>query len=256
MHALLGGTRRESVRAYASFLFGNSPEETAERAAQAHELGLTAVKFGWGPFGASETTDLAHAAAARDALGDEVELMIDAGQAWDPETALARAQKLADYDIAWLEEPLPPEDLAGYAWLCARSLVPIAGAELATGVPAFRRWLDTGKLDIIQPDVTICGGLTVAVEASEAAYSAGRRTVAHSFSTGVSLMASLHWMASRPDGELVEFCLSTSPLTRDLVTTVPRLENGRLAVPDGPGLGVELDPHVVQRYDVARLPSA
>jgi L-alanine-DL-glutamate epimerase-like enolase superfamily enzyme len=91
----------------------------------------------------------------------------------------------------------------------------------------------------------------VALEASVIAHAAGRRTVAHCFSSGVALMASLHWMASRPDGDLVEYCLSPSPLMRDLVTTQPPLEDGFVRVPDGPGLGIELDWDLVAHYRVA-----
>jgi L-rhamnonate dehydratase len=251
VHALLGRKRRERVRAYASYLFGDTLAQTAERARAALYLGLGGVKFGWGPFGRDETADLAHVEAARCVLGDDVELMVDAGCAWSAPEALERAKKLAAYDIAWLEEPLDYEDLEGYAWLCSRSPIPIAGGEMATTTREFRRYVNKGGLHIIQPDVAICGGLTVAREASEIAYAAGRRTVAHAFSTGVCLMASLHWMASRPDGELVEYCLSPSPFMRDLVTTQPTLEDGFLQVPDIPGLGIELDQDVLDRH---RLP--
>jgi L-alanine-DL-glutamate epimerase-like enolase superfamily enzyme len=99
--------------------------------------------------------------------------------------------------------------------------------------------------------VAICGGLTVAVAASEHAYAAGRRSVAHVYSTGVCLMASLHWMASRPDGDLIEYCLSTSPFMRELVTSAPALEDGYLPVPSTPGLGIDLDQGIIERYRVA-----
>lgn len=250
VHALLGGKQRDRVRAYASLLFGATPEATAERAREALALGLGAVKFGWGPFGTDEATDLAHVDAARMVLGDEVELMVDAGCAFDAETALARAAELVRRDVRWLEEPLHYDDLEGYTWLCERSPVPIAGGEMETGVLDFRRLIDTG-LQVLQPDVAICGGLTVAREASELAFAAGRRTVAHAFSTGICLMASLHWMASRPDGDLVEYCLAPSPFVRDLVTTQPALEDGHLRVPDTPGLGIELDRSLIDRYRVA-----
>lgn len=250
VHSLLGGKQRDSVRAYASYLFGQTPEETAAKAREALELGLRAVKFGWGPFGVDEAADLAHVDAAREVLGGSAELMVDAGCAFDPETALARAKELASRDVRWLEEPLAYDDLEGYAWLCERSPVAIAGGEMETGVLDFTRLIDAG-LQVLQPDVAICGGLTVARTASELAFAAGRRTVAHAFSTGVCLMASLHWMASRPDGELVEYCLAPSPFVRDLVTTQPGLEDGYLPVPDTPGLGIELDRSLIDRYRVA-----
>src|SRR5262249_57146924 len=125
----LGGPSRRSVRAYASYLFGSSPGETAELAQEAVDLGLAAVKFGWGPFGKDEAADLAQVEAARQAVGDGRDLMVDAGQCWDAETALGRAHRLEPYRIAWLEEPLAQDDLKGYAELCPRSPVPIAAGE-------------------------------------------------------------------------------------------------------------------------------
>ena len=142
VHALLGGKQRDRVRAYASYLFGQTPEETAAKAREALELGLRAVKFGWGPFGVDEAADLAHVDAAREVLGGSAELMVDAGCAFDPETALARAKELARRDVRWLEEPLHYDDLEGYAWLCERSPVPIAGGEMETGVLDFTRLID------------------------------------------------------------------------------------------------------------------
>src|SRR5438067_3994628 len=129
VYELMGGAHRKAVRAYASYLFGAEPGQTAELARQAIDLGLTAVKFGWGPFGKDEAVDLAHVEAARRAVGADRDLMVDAGQCWDAATALERAQRLEPYGIAWLEEPLSQDDLAGYAELCPRSPVPIAAGE-------------------------------------------------------------------------------------------------------------------------------
>ena len=96
---------------------------------KAGDLGLTAVKFGWGPFGRDEAVDLAPVEAARRAVGEDRDLMVDAGQCWDAATALDRAQRLEPYSIAWLEEPLSQDDLAGYAEFCPQSPVPIAAGE-------------------------------------------------------------------------------------------------------------------------------
>ena len=247
---LLGGTVRKSIRAYASYLFGATPEETAELARQAVGLGLTAVKFGWGPFGKDVSTDVAHVEAARRTVGDQVELMVDAGQKFDVQSALERANRLAPFKIAWLEEPLSPDDLAGYAELCAQSPVPIAGGELEVTHWGFEDLLEWG-LHVIQPDVAICGGLTVACQASQQAEKLGRRCVPHCFSTGINLAASLHWMASFGPGDLVEYCLSRSPLMRQMVSNLPAITNGRVPVPEGPGLGVELDEEIIAKFRVS-----
>lgn len=103
---------------------------------------------------------------------------------------------------------------------------------------------------MIQPDVAICGGITVARQASDMARAAGRRSVPHCFSTGINLAASLHWMAACEDGDLVEYCLRPSPLMRKLVRNLPPLADGRVPVPEGPGLGIELDEAVIEQFRV------
>jgi L-alanine-DL-glutamate epimerase-like enolase superfamily enzyme len=250
---LLGGAgagpRRRDVRAYASYLFGAEPSETAALARQAVDLGLTAVKFGWGGFGKHESRDLAHVEAARKAVGEGCDLMVDAGCCWDAATALARAGRLVPYRISWLEEPLSQDDLAGYAELCPQAPLPIAAGEGGVTLWDFEDLVRCG-VQVLQPDVAFCGGLTVCRQVSRLAEAAGLRAVPHCFSTGINLAASLHWMASCPGGNLVEYCLRPSPLMRELVRNLPPLVNGRVPVPDGPGLGIELDETVVDRFRV------
>lgn len=250
VYELFGGARRDSVRAYASYLFGATPDETAELARRAVDLGLTAVKFGWGPFGKHGlAADVAQVEAARRAVGDERELMVDAGMAFDVAAALERARALAPYKISWLEEPLSQDDLKGYGELCGQSPVPIAAGEGEVTRWGFEDLIERG-VNVIQPDVAICGGLTVAREASALAEAAGRRCVPHCFSTGINLAASLHWMAAAADGDLVEYCLRPSPLMRRLVRNLPPLVDGRVPVPQGPGLGIELDEEVINEFRV------
>ena len=256
---LWGGVGRDSIRAYASFLFGKSPPETEALACEAVEQGLSAVKFGWGPFGddgddggdveASAARDIAHVEAARRGVGGDRELMVDAGCAWDQETALARAERLAPLGITWLEEPLSQDDLRGYGELCGRSPVPIACGEGEATRFGFEELIARG-VDVLQPDVAICGGLTVARQVSAMCRETGRRCVPHCFSTGINLAASLHWMATCDDGDLVEYCMRPSPLMRQLVRNLPPLVDGRVPVPRGPGLGIELDDEIVERYRV------
>jgi L-rhamnonate dehydratase len=250
VHELFGGARRSAIRAYASYLFGETPQQTAELARRAVDLGLTAAKFGWGPFGKSIASDVAHVEAARKAAGDGCDILVDAGCSLTVESALERVNRLAPLKIAWLEEPLSQDDLQGYAELCRQSPVPIAAGEGEVTRWGFADLIGHGP-HVIQPDAAICGGLSVAREVSEMARAAGRRCVPHCFSTGINLAASLHWMASDPDGDLVEYCLRPSPLMRKLVRNLPPLEDGRVAVPQGPGLGIELDEAVIGEYRVA-----
>ena len=246
---LFGGAERKTVRAYASLLFGETTAETARLGKEAVELGLTAVKFGWGPFGKDPQHDLEQVRAAREAIGEHRELMVDAGHAWDWQTALERAKLIEPYDILWLEEPLSQDDRRGYSELCKRSPVPIAGGEGDVTHWDFEDLIERG-IHVVQPDVAFCGGLTVARKVSEMAAAAGRRCVPHCFSTGINLAASLHWMASLRHGDLVEYCLRPSPLMRKLVANLPPLVDGRVIVPDGPGLGIELDEEILEKYRV------
>jgi L-alanine-DL-glutamate epimerase-like enolase superfamily enzyme len=249
IYELLGGVQRTTVRAYASVLFGDTPDDTAALARDFVELGLTAAKFGWGPFGEDAETDLAHVQAARDALGDERDLMVDAGHAWDLETAIQRAKLLAPLGITWLEEPLAQDDRQGYAELCPISPVPIAAGEGDVTHFDFADLIERG-LHVIQPDVAFCGGLTVCRRVSDMCQQHNRRPVPHCFSTGINLAASLHWMASVPGGDLVEYCLRPSPLMRKLVKNLPPLIDGRVPVPAGPGLGIELDEAIIDEFRV------
>src|SRR5687768_2003845 len=114
VYKLLGGGFRKSFRAYASILFGDTPEETERIGRSLAGQGYRAVKFGWGPMGQSEASDIAHVRAARKGLGDQLELMVDAGLCWDTATAIRRAKQFEPYNLTWLEEPLHPDNIAGY----------------------------------------------------------------------------------------------------------------------------------------------
>lgn len=249
VYELLGGAQRTTVRAYASVLFGDTPEQTARLAHEFVDLGLSAAKFGWGPFGQDPATDVAHVQAAREALGNKRELMVDAGHAWKVETAIERARLLVPWNLTWLEEPLSQDDRQGYQQLCQVSPIPIAAGEGDVTHFDFADLIERG-VHVIQPDVAFCGGLTVCRRVSDLCQKFGRRPVPHCFSTGINLAASLHWMASVPNGDLVEYCLRPSPLMRKLVKNLPPLVDGRVPVPAGPGLGIELDEQIISQYRV------
>src|SRR5437660_4440474 len=126
VYQLLGGGFRKKFRAYASILFGDTPAETERMGRDLMKQGYRAVKFGWRPMGQSEESDIAHVRAARQALGKDVELMVDAGLCWDTATAIRRAQQFEPFNLTWLEEPLHPDNLQGYARLSALAPMPIA----------------------------------------------------------------------------------------------------------------------------------
>lgn len=248
VHQLLGGPITTSFRAYASVLFEDSPGATGERGRELVDAGFTAVKFGWGPMGASEAGDLALVAAARTGVGDAL-LLVDAGQPWDARTALRRAHQFAEYDVGWIEEPLAPTNLDGYAQLCAASPVPIAAGEAESRLEELLAVLAAG-VDWLQPDPARCG-LTTMVAAGQAAVNAGRRVANHSFKSGITLAASLHALAVIPGTELLEMSMAESPLRQNLTNERFDLVDGYVSVPSGPGLGVTVDEEVVATYRVA-----
>lgn len=243
---LLGGARTKSVRAYASYLFGETPEQTESLARTARDLGLSAVKFGWGPFGQSPEADLAQVEAARRGIGVERQLMVDVGCKWDAATARSRAAGLLRFDLTWLEEPLSQDDLKGYAELCPQSPIPIAAGEGEVTRFGFEALIKCG-VHVLQPDVAFCGGITVCRDAARLCQAAGRRWVPHCFSTGINLAASLHCVAAT-GGDLVEYCLRPSPLMRKLVKNLPPLVDGMVPVPAGAGLGIELDEAILNEF--------
>jgi L-alanine-DL-glutamate epimerase-like enolase superfamily enzyme len=250
VYQLLGGPHQTRFRAYCSILFGDTPAETYERGRRFADLGFTAVKFGWGPMGQSESNDIALVREARRGVGEKVDVLIDAGQVWDWKTALKRAHQFSEYRPFWLEEPLHPEDVAGYARLCAASPLPIATGEAEARFPDFERLLVEGGLDWVQPDPGRCG-ISTMVEVGRLAHRLHRKVVNHSFKSGITIAASLHGLAAAPHGEVFEYCMADSPLRHDLTVEKFPVVDGYVHLPEGPGLGVTIREETIQKYRVS-----
>lgn len=247
VYKLLGGAFKKHLRAYASILFGDSAAETYKTARRWVDAGFTGVKFGWGPIGQSEAGDLAQIREARRGLGDQADLMIDAGLAYDTHTAVRRAEQFAEYRPFWFEEPLQPDNYDGYARLAAATPLRIAAGEEEVTLAGFEKLLACG-LAVLQPDVARVGGLTVARQIGQLAARHHRLVVNHSYKTGVSVAASLHFLAALPNTEWLEYCVEQSPLRQTLTRQTFPVVGGQVAVPEEPGLGVELDEAVVEKY--------
>src|SRR6516164_432937 len=144
VYQLLGGGFRKQFRAYASILLGDTPAETERIGRDLVAQGYRAVKFGWGPMGQGEESDIAHVRAARQGLGKDVELMVDAGLCWDTATAIKRAKQFEPFNLTWLEEPLHPANIDGYARLSTQSPMRIAAGEEICDIQEFRRMMDVG----------------------------------------------------------------------------------------------------------------
>lgn len=248
---LLGGGFRKSIRCYASSLFGATPEETGERARRFADMGFSAVKFGWAPMGADAGTDLALVARARQGLGAKPDLMIDAGLVWDAKTAIQRARAFSEHNIFWLEEPLAPDDYAGYRKLTAATEVRIAAGEEESGRHTFRRLMDEGNIDVVQVDLTRCGGFTEAMKIASLAADRGLPVANHGFTTYINVAAALHWLASVGNALIAEYVVEEGTNLRDFLTRQKIVaHDGCLDIPQAPGLGVDLDDDALARFRV------
>ncbi|MDH4178081.1 MAG: mandelate racemase/muconate lactonizing enzyme family protein [Thermoleophilia bacterium] len=242
---LLGGRRAESVRVYASEVMPETPAGARAIAERAVERGYTALKLGWGPLGRDREHDVALVEAARAAVGEEPELMIDGGRAYTVESALDLLHAVEAARLYWFEEALQPDDVEGYALLSARSPVRLAAGEADAGIMPFRALAERGGIAVLQPDLGRCGGFTVARQIAELARERGVEVVPHCFSSGVLVAASLQFVASLDHPTFSEFSVADSPIASGLLAEPFVLRDGRLDVPRGPGLGVELDEELV-----------
>jgi D-galactarolactone cycloisomerase len=250
---LLGGRYRERVRPYASLLM-TEPGPLADKLQAIYAQGFRAFKMGWGPFGrASAAKDEAIVRAARDALGPDALLMVDAGGSdsfWGPgyKWALRAAHMLADYDVAWFEEPLQPDALRDFALLRQAAPLPIAGGEVLTRRQTFEVWLQAGAFDIVQPDATKVGGLSEARRIGWLAKEHGARLIPHGWNTAVGLAADLQLASALPDTDLVEYIFG-SPYIDEIAAGGWQLDSdGMLPIPAAPGLGLTLDMDAVARH--------
>jgi D-galactarolactone cycloisomerase len=251
---LLGGYYRHKIKPYASLLF-DEPDILTERVRDTVDRGFRAIKLGWRPFGRRDAQfDELLVRTAREAMGPDVDLLVDAGgseQFWPHgyKWALRTAQMLAEYDVGWFEEALPPDDLAGFVRLRNAAPVPIAGGEVLTRRQAFQPWIEQGALDIVQPDTTKCGGLTEARRIAWAAADHNIQFVSHGWNTAIGLAADLHLAAAIPVAHYVEY-LTPAPYIEQILRQPFRLDKqGCLTVPDGPGLGIEIDRDALARFD-------
>ncbi|MCQ4331990.1 mandelate racemase/muconate lactonizing enzyme family protein [Natronomonas sp. F2-12] len=253
--ALLGGARRDRVRAYATghyFKQGASLEEQYERiAAEASEnadaIGALKAKIGLGLLGYGAEEDIELVARIREAVGDAT-LMVDANYAYDPATAREVGRALEEFDVHWFEEPVRPELLGAYADLRETLDVRIAGGECHTP-QEFTRALDVGGFDVAQPDLCNVGGLTAARRITAECRAAGVPVVPHVWGTPIALAASLSLIATLPGEPWLEFDRSANPLREEL-SPDPFVadDSGRVPIPSGAGLGIELDEEAIERY--------
>ena len=250
---LLGGRYRERVQPYASLLM-QEPAKMRDSLLAVKAQGFRAFKIGWGPFGRnSAAIDEAIVKAAREAIGPDCRLMVDAGGSdayWSNgyKWALNAARMLASYDVYWFEEPLQPDALEDYILLREHSPIAIAGGEVLTRRQSFQPWLQARAFDIVQPDVTKVGGISEERRIAWMAQDHGVRFIPHGWNTAVGLAADLQLASAFPATDLVEY-LTGSPFIDDITIGGWQLDaDGMLSIPTQPGLGLELDPDAIARY--------
>jgi L-alanine-DL-glutamate epimerase-like enolase superfamily enzyme len=249
IHKLLGGCFRDKLPAYASALFPEDPREIVKMIVGFVGKGFKGVKFGWGAFGREADRDIELVKAAREAVGEEIKLLVDAGEQWDASTAIERAKKLEEYNPFFLEDPLSPDDIDGYAKLTRATALRIAAGEAETTRFPYRDLIEKGNVDVIQPDVTRVGGISEAQKIAWMACDRGVMFVPHAWSTDILVAATLHVLAALPQESLLEFCVSNSPLKRDLLLEPFGIDNdGFVKVPEKPGLGIELNEEIIEKF--------
>jgi L-alanine-DL-glutamate epimerase-like enolase superfamily enzyme len=250
---LLGGNYRDRVKPYASILF-DDPPVLVEKLQQQVARGFRAIKMGWRPFGrVSRQLDELLIKTARETVGDDIELMVDAGgseQYWPHGVTWARetAKMLGQYHIIWFEEALKPDDLEGFKELRQSSPVLIATGEVFTRRQTFQPYITQRALDVIQPDMTKCGGLTEGLRMGWMANDHGVLLVPHGWNTAVGVAADLALTAAMPLARWVEYQTGV-PYIEELIDPPFRLDkDGMLPVPTGPGLGINLNPRAIAKY--------
>jgi len=242
LHQMLGGARRKRIPAYASLLRYNTPELVSERASAAKEQGFAQIKL--------HEDEEPEVRAAREAVGDDMPIMVDVNCKWTPHHARYQTERLAQYDMFWLEEPIfPPEDFDALARLHLDTGVALAAGENACTAFQFQKMIESGGIDFLQPSVTKVGGISEMRKILTLAETQGATVMPHSpyFATG--LLATLHILSTLPDECLVEYFFYKS-LPASLYGDAIVARDGYLDVPDGPGLGMDPDLDVIKEYAV------
>lgn len=240
VHRLLGAARRDRLECYQSHALGPTPEASAATARALIDQGATGIKMGWAPIGPDPDRDEAFVRAIRQAIGGGARLLIDGGNAWTAPEALDRCRRFAPYDLFWLEEPLAPEDTAGYRAVAAGAPMTIAAGELCATERDLLALAEAG-VGVVQIDITRVG-LTQGVRVAERIADLGGRIVNHTYTHALNLAASLHLMAVASAVSLCEVQANANPLGAALFPDAPRPAGGTIAVPQRPGLGVAPDP--------------
>jgi len=257
VHQLLGGKKRDRIYPYATGLYFREENDLtralADEAIEYKEMGYKAVKM---KVGLSLKEDIMNIKAVRNAIGDNMELMIDANHAYNLPEAIHLARAVEDLNIGWFEEPISPEFYEQYAELRSKTCISIATGECEYLRFGFHRLLQKNAADILQPDLCACGGLTEAKRIAALASTYGVEIVPHTWGSNVAISAAMHFVANldtipgrlkMPEFKLEHDCTANG--IRDDVTSPDfKIKNGTIIISDKPGLGVEVDERAMEKY--------
>jgi D-galactarolactone cycloisomerase len=259
VHKLLGGAFRSEVTPYATGFYRREGEDPIragiEEAGRHLSEGLYAMKLKVG-FGVE--ADIAYVHVICEAVGPEIRIMMDANCAYDTPAARHILLGCQDAGVHFFEEPLAPEDLEGYKSLRHLTATFVAAGENLFGKMGFRRWVSECALDIVQPDLCSSGGFTECKKIAALAQAWNTTLIPHVWGTGIGLAASLQFIATlpptplslNPEEPMLEYDRSSHPFREDLIGGAIRMEDGKVAVPQAPGIGVEVDRDILIRFGV------
>jgi D-galactarolactone cycloisomerase len=254
---LLGGRKREKIKAYATGMYfsqGNNLDQKLAREAYSYKKrGFEAMKMKVG-LGIKE--DIKNVQAVREAIGYDIELMIDSNHAYSLKEALFLCRKVEKFEINWFEEPLSPEEYDNYFYLRQKTSIPIAGGECEYLRYGFLHLFQSKSVDIAQPDICSAGGLTEVKKICCMAQTFGVEVVPHTWGTGIAVSAALHLISNwditpgrlHTSVPMIELDLTENPLRDALINPSFTVENGMIEVPDKPGLGVDVDETELKKY--------
>ncbi len=260
VYKLLGGAFRSEVTPYATGLYftfeeGDFITPAVEEAVKYKELGFKGIKM---KIALNRKDEFERVKAVRDAVGNDVEIMVDANHGYSLYDAQYLARKFEPLDISWFEEPISAHDLNGYADLRTKTSIPLAGGENNFTRYAFKDIIEKRAMDIIQPDLCCCGGITEVMRISALAEVSGTTLMMHVWGSAVGLFAALNVMAALPPAPhswkpapvWMEYEQTESPFREKLVNEPVRRENGVVKIPSGPGLGFTINEEIINKYRV------
>src|SRR5216683_6455362 len=268
LYRLFGGCR-DRVEAYASGGFyqeGKSVDDLAGEAEGYRARGFKGMKMKIGRNPSTQShlrhlvdhaelcevepeEDIDRVAAVRRALGPKAKLMVDVNCAWSPSFAIEMGREMAPYKLFWIEEPVMTDDIDGSARVADALDTAVAGYETEVSLTGFRELIARGAVDIVQPDIAWTGGFSECRRIAALAQAHHRMVAPHAFASAVTLVASLHFIASIPNGLVLEFDQNPNGLRDDILKEPIRIDgDGMIRLPERPGLGIELDPAAIERY--------